>query len=821
MKMKLLLSLTCLCYLFAYVPASENDLALKLPNGFIGERIYEVPNRQGSWVSLTTDPQGRLIASDQYGSLYRIDVSSDRVSVAPFPVKVGFAQGLLCAFDSLYVVSHGGQFDEVQPNGARRKISRPAGLYRVRDTNNDDQYDFVQLLRKFDGGGEHGPHAVILSPDQQSLYICAGNHTKLPNPEKSRVPRLWQEDQLTQRLPDAGGHAVGKMAPGGWICKTDPDGKEFELISIGFRNQYDIAFDMHGELFTYDADMEWDIGLPWYRPTRVCHVTSGSEFGWRNGSGKWPTYFPDSVPPLIDIGPGSPTGITFGTSAKFPAEYQKALFICDWSYGIVYQVDMKYENGEYTAEKKTFCTAPVLPLTDIVINPVDGAMYFLVGGRRSSSALYRVRYTGSESTEPVTHSNAQMANSRKRIEKFYEGIPDDQFESIWTSLTSSSSRSHRFAARTALELSQDRGWYARALAEKDVQTKLESLLALIRQQKDETLQAKVVDSLDAIDFASLSELQKLHLLRNYGLVLMRMGKPFESTLKSIRSLTEHYPQESDWVNRELARLLAAAEANDVVEKTITLMEKSKSQKQQIHYATVLHNVKTGWTTELRKRYLNWFINSSKYAGGSSFRKYLVNIRNKFAGEMPVSERVRLKQLIEVSLNPVNPYQELRSRPIVKQWALEDLKDINLGDRDIENGRKMFAVTQCYNCHVVKGEGGIVGPNLTNAGRRFSTHDLLETIINPNKEISDQYQATMFLLEDGRVVTGRVANLVRNEYLVQEDMIVPGKLTRIRAEEIDQMKPSSQSMMPSGLLDSLTKDEIADLLAYMKSVAEVR
>ena len=93
--------------------ADELEIDLSLPDGFVGERIYEVPNRQGSWVCMTTDPQGRLIVSDQYGTLYRIDLSSEEISVEQIPLKIGFAQGLLCAFDSLYVVAHESKFDQV------------------------------------------------------------------------------------------------------------------------------------------------------------------------------------------------------------------------------------------------------------------------------------------------------------------------------------------------------------------------------------------------------------------------------------------------------------------------------------------------------------------------------------------------------------------------------------------------------------------------------------------------------------------------------------------------------------------------------------
>src|SRR5690606_35794961 len=161
-------------------------------------------------------------------------------------------------------------------------------VWRAKDTDGDGTFDDVKKLANFQGGGEHGPHALVLSPDGKQIYIVCGNHTGAPDFPKSAVPKTWQEDHLLPRMWDARGHARGIMAPGGWIARMNPDGSDLELVSIGYRNQYDIAFDQNGEGFTYDSDMEWDLGAPWYRPTRIYHVTSGSEFGWRSGSGKWP-----------------------------------------------------------------------------------------------------------------------------------------------------------------------------------------------------------------------------------------------------------------------------------------------------------------------------------------------------------------------------------------------------------------------------------------------------------------------------------------------------------------------------------------------------
>ena len=134
-------------------------------------------------------------------------------------------------------------------------------------------------------------------------------------------------------MPDGRGHNRDVLAPGGIIYRFTPDGKTFEAYASGFRNIFDASVNRDGELFTYDADMEYDFNTSWYRPTRITHVTSGSEFGWRNGAGKWPEFYADNLGAVVNIGPGSPTGTVFGYGAKFPAKYQRALYALDWSWG--------------------------------------------------------------------------------------------------------------------------------------------------------------------------------------------------------------------------------------------------------------------------------------------------------------------------------------------------------------------------------------------------------------------------------------------------------------------------------------------------------
>ena len=96
-----------------------------------------------------------------------------------------------------------------------------------------------------------------------------------------------------------------------------------------------------GELFTFDSDMEWDEGLPWYRAVRVCHCTPGADFLWRTGAANTPDYYSDSLPPLHETGRGSPVGLEFYDHTVFPEKYRGTYFMADWSIGVIWAVHLQ------------------------------------------------------------------------------------------------------------------------------------------------------------------------------------------------------------------------------------------------------------------------------------------------------------------------------------------------------------------------------------------------------------------------------------------------------------------------------------------------
>ena len=798
----------------APIPQATPVKDMKIAEGFEVEQLYAVPSEEmGSWVAMTPDPKGRLIVSDQYGKLYRVTPqakgSTAAPDIEPINVDVGMAQGLLYAFDSLYVMTNISEDSYV-------------GLHRVRDTDGDDQYDTVEHLRLLKGGSEHGPHAIVLAPDGKSLYVCCGNHTPITEFSDSRVPRNWGEDQLLPRMWDAGGHAVGILAPGGWIAQVSPDGQDWKLVANGFRNEYDIAFNPEGELFTYDADMEWDVGSPWYRPTRVNHVTSGAEFGWRSGTGKWPEYYPDSLGSVVDIGPGCPTGIVFGTGARFPAKYQKSLFISDWSYGVIYAVNMNAEGASFKGEAERFIFGAPLPVTDIVINPVDQAMYFTIGGRKTQSGLYRVTYTGNESTAPVTpqpDAGTELREIRRNLETLHHAGATDAVATAWPYL-GHADRTIRFAARIAIEHQPVATWQDRALKEtSSVDAKLTALLALTRcGSKD--LQMSIVESMSQLKPEQLTESQFLSSGRVLGLCFIRMGEPDRETANEIsRVLNGFYPSKSPAVNRELCRMLVYLNDSEVAAKTLELLAKAPSQEEQIHYVYCLRALKEHWTLSQRKEFFQWFVNTTTHRGGHSFSGFIKNIRQEAIDRLTDAEKAELKDVLEAQPTGTANLVEAASRPVVKEWKVDDLlADVEAGltGRDFDNGRKMFQITACFKCHRFAGDGGIVGPELTAVSRRYNARTMLESIIEPSKVISDQYEANIFELNSGKVVVGRVVNLSNNILMVCENMLEPGKLTNVVQSEIAETLVSKTSMMPNGLLNTLNKDEVLDLVAYLYS-----
>ncbi len=387
------------------------------------------PTETGSLLSIAFNEFGEILAARENGPLLMLrgaknHGSPDKASVYCDQVKN--IQGILPLNGQVYVVGAG---------------SEGTGLYRISDTdaksaaNNDAVPKKVDLLIKFSGDmTEHGPHVPVLGPDGL-IYVLIGDHTKPEKGDNAGSPHhdYYEGDLLQPRYEDPNGYGVGVKAPGGRILRTDVNGSVVENFAGGFRNPYGFAFNAAGELFTQDSDMEWDVGLPWYRPTRVLHVVPGGEYGWRSGWAAWPSYFFDSLPGISNTGRGSPTGLVAYNHVTFPRRYHDSLFVGDWAHGRILNVRLKPDGAGYSATTNVFLEGKPLNITGLAVGP-DGSLYFCTGGRDTEGGVYRVVWNGTtppELTRPgegieaaIRQQQLDRAWARQRVASIKQELGD-------------------------------------------------------------------------------------------------------------------------------------------------------------------------------------------------------------------------------------------------------------------------------------------------------------------------------------------------------------------------------------------------------------
>jgi putative heme-binding domain-containing protein len=799
------------------------------------------PATEGSWISMARDPQGRLLlGAERTQPISRVTIQDGKVVKAEvLPIPLSEAMGMLFAFDSLYINGRG-----KAPDG-----HDVFGLFRCRSIHGDD-YSQIELLREWQGGGgDHGAHAILLDTDRKHLDIVCGNFVDVPADVLPTSPhRHYADDLALPRAEDSNGFGAGRKPPGGFVVRMEPDGTHCELFASGERNTYCVAFNHDGELFGFDSDMENDWGTPWYRPIRVFHATSGADHGFREGTAKWPEYYADSLPGAVTIGIGCPTGVAFGTGTKFPAKYQRAFFIEDWSYGRLIAVHLSPDGASYGGTWENLLapkalrantTKTPLNMTGLAVGE-DGALYFTIGGRHTQGGLYRITYTGREPTTPADSHDAKGADARalRHGLEAYHGHEDSRaLDFAWPQM-GSADRFLRYAARIAVESQPVEEWKARALAETNPQAALSALLALARMGGRDC-QADLWKALARFPFAEMkSEARQLDMLRVIEVSLSRQGRPApEVAAPLIAELSAAYPASSIPLNRELCQVLLALEAPRTIERTLALVAAAPTQEEQLGYIFHLRNVTAGWTPELRREYFSWWARKRdasqhpddllrwfpeagrSYSNGSSYDNFLVKIRRAQMDIIPPPELATYRPVLDAWIEPMpRPRASKKQRAYVQDWKVADLAadldQVGHG-RNFAQGQDAVFACQCLMCHRIGDEGGSVGPELTGIASRFSRRDILESIIEPSKVISEQFANTDFTLKSGELISGRIVGETDEKVVVRPSMLAPD-IREIHKADIKARELSKISPMPPGLLNMLSKQEILDLLAYFEA-----
>ncbi len=803
---------------------ADEAARVRVVPGFEVELVRSSQPGEGSWVSLTFDAKGRLIVGREGPGILRmtnvgqvsnlLGQSSPEVQVELITDKLQECRGLLWAFDSLYA-----------------NANNSKGLYRLRDTDGDDRFDDVRLLKATGGGVGHGRNALTLGPDNL-IYVIHGNNVLISETDRT-IPdnsplRHLAEDRLRPAFWDRFMFDSDAKVPAGYVARTDADGSMWQVVAGGFRNPYGVDFNADGDLFTFDADNEGDQGTPWYRPTRINHIVSGGDYGFRQGSANRPGHYAEHLPSILNMGLSSPTGVRSGHHGKFPPPYDKAMFVCDWSYGRIHAIHLDPEGASYRCRAELFLEGQPLNVTDLTFGP-DGAMYFTTGGRGTQSGLYRVRPSAGRALLPVesptTGKSARPTKElllRRELERWHTVVDSSSIDLLWPSLGSDDVWL-RHAARVALERQPIDRWRERALKSPmsldSATATIAALLALARVSGEPPELRSICERLNALPFEKLSTEQRLDAWRVYSVAFTRLGRPDEAVAKTVTGrLAQQYPQEFEEPNLRLGELLAYLEWPPLVEQTIPRLVQVVEQEDKLAYLTTLRNVRVGWTLDLRRRYFAELRKADLFDGGNLLPIAINGIREDALAMLSADERREMGTLLEPAAESGGDIATVNAtRPVVREWKLEDLEAAvkPAAPRDVARGEKMFRETLCLRCHRVGTEGRTLGPDLTFVASRFGPRDLLEHILVPSKVIDGKYRQTIVETKSGQVLSGRVVGGDSENLLLAPDPLRPTKVTKIPLADIEARKASPASPMPVGMLNSLTEPEILDLLEYLR------
>ncbi len=136
--------------------------------------------------------------------------------------------------------------------------------------------------------------------------------------------------------------------------------------------------------------------------------------------------------------------------------------------------------------------------------------------------------------------------------------------------------------------------------------------------------------------------------------------------------------------------------------------------------------------------------------------------------------------------------------------------------DYERGARAFQAGMCVLCHRVRGEGAGVGPDLTQAHTKFNNYEMLFATYSPNDEISDQYANTLFHMNDGKKISGRIKSETDAVVTLMPNPFNDSYTVEVLKSEVSKRELSPLSPMPSGLLNRLNPKEIKDLFAFLQA-----
>ncbi len=838
---KLLILITAL--LFSFQNKKENKATLPNPPRVLDDRLELTLFAENpaivTPIGIAVDSLDRIFVLESHTHLRPADYDgpkSDQIKIfedvdsdgQPEKITIfadGFKEGVNLAFSPeghLYLVTSRAVWQLFDRDGDGRSEDRKKVLELAEP---DKVYAHSALL------------GITFSPDGW-MYVSRGN----------TGGALW-------KLVGTDSSSVTGYGDGGNVVRARPDGSRLEEVATGFWNPMDLKFDATGHLLTADNDPDSR------GPNRLVDVVPGGDYGYQSlfgGSGinpylAWNGELPGTLPYALGLGE-APSGLLDASLAALPPDYQGQMLCSIWEESRIVRIDLQPKGVSLMGSTRVIVQGgedfrPVAFAADS-----QGTVYFTDWVLRNypnhqRGRIWKLAARKEVATEKPKKRSAlaQPDSASKPLRVVYNTGPHTSFEYLAKRLTS---EDHflRHAAITILSRSGYREKLVEATEHSDSKVRVGALLALQKSgyQPDKKLMQKLLTDADArvrqrammwvgksgmvalkqdLDKSLAVGMPSLLLFETYLETIRHLQPEFlntyqnrtESHTKKIeRPLPENFIEMfiQDSSRPTAVRAMAVKMLENPAQKVgllLALLEKEKNPKLQTEVVRSLANV-----PDLAVAERLFDLAKSKSTSANVRAEALLALSRQ-----PCDFSVKIKPLQddasqEVKLEAARYLRLYGAAPLPKQPATyEAWKKSAQKGGDAPRGRKVFYSVQavCSSCHAIEGRGGDLGPDLTNVGQSKSRDQLIRAILLPSAEISPEWQGWHVDLKNGESYLGRQIDVGEKEI----DLYTQDKgFVTFQKKDVKDYGMSQTSLMPEGLQNQLTVQDMRDLLAFLQS-----
>ncbi len=804
-------------------------------------------------IALDFDAKGRLLVVESHTHFRpekyagpkhdRIRVLEDTTGDGRADRFTTFAEGFTATMDLA-----------VHPDGSVYVATRNE-IVRLRDTTGDGRADEQTRIVFLDTKGNY-PHNGLCG-------LCFDSRGDLTFGMGENLGEPY-------KLVGSDGTTLSGGGEGGNVYHCTADGKKLRRVATGFWNPFGSCRDPQGRLFVVDNDPD---ASP---PCRLLHVVEGGDYGFQFRYGRagrhpfqaWNGELPGTLPMVAGTGE-SPCEVICYQGDGLPAEYRGELLVPAWADHRVERYTLKPKGASFTAERKPFIQGgPDFYPSGLTVAP-DGSLFVTDWGSKSyplhgKGAVWHVRRKDAKPAKPFARPKplaepapppapdaaAPAPDFATLLKQFADPDPFVRHAAVRaaarvpTTVTAlDPSTVTEPAQRLGLLLScrsigmTDR--LPKFLADPDPDVRF----LAIKWVSDEKLTAfrpRIVEmlkspKLDPREFVGLgTALARLDgkpvndgNLADYFLDrLADPDTPAATRLLALRSVpASHGKLKLDQLTgllkhddpafrvEALRALKDRADAKAV--PAVLAVARDEKQPPAVRAQAL---VTLAATDHRSPEYTDFLLGLVAAKDGVLAPEAL---RSLVGAKLTPEQSRRLNGV------PLEPFPAGTSTALARidgrphNVTRPDPKDTAAwlklldGPADPEAGRRVFEhpkLAGCYKCHRVEGRGANVGPDLSLIGRTERKW-ILESILQPSAVVAPHYQAWTIRTADERTLTGLLVHTYLDEsHYVDEK----GHRFVVRATEVESVTAAKSSVMPEGLLDGLTDQEIRDLVAYLES-----